>query len=100
MKTTTSCELRVSEVFRFEDGRTVFAGRLLGDEIYIPPCRAELLVNGNVVAVLHVEGEMLPNGDHGAGWRSVSTTEAIGPDVRPANNIDVRLRFDLGEPRD
>jgi hypothetical protein len=100
MKTTTTSELQVAEVFRFEGGRTVFVGKLLGEEKYIPPCRAELLVNDNIVAVIHVEGEMLPNGEHRPGLRSVSTIDELDLSITPVTDTDVRLRFDLSESSD
>jgi hypothetical protein len=95
MKAVAANELSVVEVFHFEDGRTVFVGPFHEGADYIPACRAKLLVNGRVVATLSLEGEMMPNGRHPQGYRSVSTTDAIDSSVGQQNGADIRLRLDL-----
>lgn len=93
MKTVAANELSVVEIFRFEDGRTVFVGPLHEGVPYIPACLAELLVNDRVVATLRIEGEMMPNGRHPEGHRSVSTADAVDSSVGASNGADVRLRL-------
>jgi hypothetical protein len=94
MKTTTTAELLVVEVFRFQDGRTVFAGPIYGEAKYIPACRAELLIDGNAVAEIGLEGEMISNSVHPKGYRSVSTTDAVDLQLDRLKDMDVRLRLD------
>ncbi|MGH2682712.1 MAG: hypothetical protein ACRDIX_05715 [Actinomycetota bacterium] len=64
--------MKIDEVFLLEDGRTVFVGLAETPSGRSGPMTCELFVNGQVVQVLRLEGEIL------ADWspdelRSVST---------------------------
>jgi hypothetical protein len=95
MKTIAANELCVAEVFRFEDGRTVFVGPMHEGSQIIPACRADLLVNDRVVATLRLEGEMMPNGRLHEGYHSVSTADAVDSSISASDGSDVRLRLQL-----
>jgi hypothetical protein len=93
METSFCQQLDVVEIFRFADGKTVFVGPLHGDAKYVPPCNAELVVNGHTVGVVHLEGEMMPNGRHPKGYRSLSTTDVDKVKGLSPNNDEIRLRI-------
>lgn len=95
METLLCQQLDVIEVFRFSDGRTVFVGPVHGDLKYIPPCDAELVVNGNVVGTVHLEGEMMPNGQQPVGYRSVATSDVV--DLKSPKSDEVCLRIPLAK---
>jgi hypothetical protein len=70
-------EMRVVELFRFGDGRTVFAGPITSDAGIIGRCDCRLVVGGVERATIQIEGEMIPNGSHPEGHRSVSTRQQV-----------------------
>ena len=98
MKTTVCQELKVVDVFRFADGKTVFVGRFDGDASYIPPCEAELFINDHSVASLHIEGEMMTDRPHPNGYRSVSTTDTINLIVMSPVNDEICLKISQRTP--
>lgn len=70
-------EMQIVDLFQFRDGRAVFVGRISSSAPVIGACTCRLLVDGVERATIHVEGEMIPNGTHPEGHRSVSTTEPV-----------------------
>ncbi len=86
LKTTqqpTACShfvMAVMDVFVFEDGRTVFVGRVTSGPNYIPASECELLLAGAPVGRFRIEGEMIPLAKAKKDLRSISTTEKV--DVR------------------
>lgn len=98
MKTTVCQELKVVDVFRFADGKTVFVGQFDGDATYIPACEVELFVNDHSVASLHIEGEMMTDRPHPNGYRSVSTTDSINLNVMSPGNDEICLRISQNIP--
>ncbi len=70
-------EMHVEDVFHFTDGRTVFIGSITGGAKFIRRCRCELLLDGVVVQILEIEGEMIPSGQSATESRSVSTLEPV-----------------------
>lgn len=93
MATTAVFELEVADTFHFTDGRTVFVGPVQSETQYIPPGQAELVVNGQVVAVIELEGEMIPSSRHPLGYRSVSTTDSADLGPLSPSDAEVRLRI-------
>jgi hypothetical protein len=53
--------MKIDEVFRFEDGRTIFVGVVETPSTRVDPRTCELLVDGRIIQVLKVEGERLTN---------------------------------------
>ena len=80
MKTATSFEMTIVDLFRFSDGRTVFVGRIDGEAKFIRPCRCELRVDGVLRSVIQLEGEMMPDRNSPEGYRSVSTRDSVSLD--------------------
>lgn len=92
MNGMTPFEMKIIELFRFVDGRTVFVGSIEGDVKFIPPCRCELLVDGVPTAALQIEGEMIPDRTSPAGYRSVSTRDAVCLERQLLSTSECRLR--------
>lgn len=86
-------ELKVLDVFRFQDGRTVFVGPVQSETKYISRSQADLVVDGHVVAIVELEGEMIPNGRHPLGYRSVSTIDAVDFQSISPTEAEVSLRI-------
>lgn len=53
-------EMLVDEVFIFNNGRTVFAGRVLVGSQFIKKCKCDLYSNEVKVDTFDLEGEMMP----------------------------------------
>jgi hypothetical protein len=88
-------EFVVSDVFSFEDGRTVFTGRLVGESPYLKPCWADLLVDGIATCSLLLEGEMMPLHSKDRLMRSLSTHDEVPIDLKSVSKgIFLRLRED------
>ena len=66
--------LVIEDVFRFQDGRTVFAGVVDEPHGYIGRGTFELVVDGELRGGFLIEGEMLAAGGDGS-KRAVSTTD-------------------------
>ena len=71
-------EMRVTDRFNFQEGRTVFVGKVSGHPGPIRSLVCELRVDKNSIGRITLEGEMLreAQGDR-SGLRSVSTLDAI-----------------------
>jgi hypothetical protein len=69
--------MRIRDAFSFQDGRTVLVGPVEGAEGYIPATMCEIWVNGQKLATVRIEGEMIPCGSDN-GQRAVSTHDATG----------------------
>lgn len=52
--------ISIEDVFQFDDGSTIFVGRMVGGGNVITPSNAELLVNGVSLGSLRLEGERMP----------------------------------------
>ena len=72
-----SLEMRVVDLFRFNDDRTGFVGPVKGDVAFLgqPTCR--LVVNGIERAIGDLVGEMIPDRIHPEGHRAVSTQQSV-----------------------
>jgi hypothetical protein len=90
-------EMKVVDVFRFADGRTVFFGHIKTTANFIGPCACELLVDGNREATLRLEGEIVPDPLPADGSRVLCTRDQIGIVQKDAQVHDCRLRaVDVG----
>ena len=69
--------MQIQDVFRFRDGRTVFVGPTEGGPSYIGAGLAEILHEGELCAVIRIEGESLSVGPtpNSSSHRSISTAE-------------------------
>lgn len=92
MNPSVCFEMMIAELFRLSDGRTVFVGHVEGETKFIRPCQCELLMDGVRKALVAVEGEMIPEGRHPAGFRSVATRDAIALDTQQVATSDCRLK--------
>lgn len=72
-----SFRMRIDDAFAFEDGRTVFVGIVTTSRGYVAPLRCDLIVDGQVIQQLTLEGEMLPAKRVASAERSVSTVERV-----------------------
>ena len=95
-------EMKIIDLFRFADGRTVFVGPIKGDVKFVRPCRCELLVNGVPTCAIQIEGEMIPDRTSPEGYRISKMVEGI--DARrvrqlggTGGKIMVYLRMDVPE---
>ena len=86
-------ELRIDDVFSFEDGRTVFAGKLLRESDYIRACDAELVVERKTVGTIHLEDEMMPLNSPDKAIRSVSTMDCLEIEIDRLKNGNSVLRW-------
>jgi hypothetical protein len=68
--------MTVSDVFHFEDGRTIFVGPVESQEGNIRPCECEVIVNGEIKGTLKIDGEEIPKGKKTAD-RAISTSQRI-----------------------
>ncbi len=91
MPTTTVFEMKIIEVFHFADGRTIMVGPVGIDTPFIEPCGCQLLVNGIPQGSLKIEGEMIPDRTHDAGYRVVSTHCVVQLDRELVQQGDCRL---------
>jgi hypothetical protein len=80
---STGChfEMAVRDVFGFDEGRTVFVGKISQGPEFIRACKCELLVAGVPVARFMIEGEMIPMRKEQKNLRAVSTIEKIDSDL-------------------
>ncbi|HZD69321.1 MAG TPA: hypothetical protein VFA45_10535 [Actinomycetes bacterium] len=77
--------MKIVEMFRFEDGRTVIVGHVRGGPPFIRQRPCELVIDGRVVQRLTLEGEMLPEKRISDDRRSVATFDDVqltGEDLR------------------
>ena len=74
---TVTFKMKIAEVFRFRDGRTVLVGPIDGTSAMLRACTCELLVNGVKRQEIRIEGEMMPGTAHEQGYRSVSSKDAV-----------------------
>lgn len=89
-------ELDVREVFHFSDGRTVFAGEVVGEApSYIPPCDCELWLDGRISGRFRIEGEMLSTPRPTPSMRAVSTRSRVTTFSDTIDKHQVVLRCDL-----
>ena len=84
--------MAVRDVFAFENGRTVFAGKVTCGPNYIPACDCELLVAGAPVARFRIEGEMMPVDKARKDLRSVSTSEKVDAGLIKRSKGQCKLR--------
>lgn len=73
--------MRIRDVFRFKDGRTVLVGEVEGEDNLIPTDLCELAVDGEVRGRFRIEGEMIECGAGADGpgrLRSISTRRLGG----------------------
>ncbi len=96
MNMMTCFELKMVDLFRFADGRTVLVGPVEGDVKFIRSCKCELLVDGVPKSIIHIEGEMMPDRASPEGYRSVWTRDAVSLDRKLLSTSECRLRF-IGE---
>ncbi len=68
--------MRISEVFHFNNGKTVLVGPIEKGPELIPAQPCEILVDGNRRQLIRIEGEMLPS-NASQEKRSVSTTDSV-----------------------
>jgi hypothetical protein len=92
MNTPTAFEMKIVEMFRFSDGRTVFVGPIETDAQFLGACRCELVVDGVSRSVVSIEGEMMPDRQHEEGYRSLSTTDAVALERHTIEKSECRLR--------
>ena len=69
----------IKDVFRFEDGTTVFAGNVLEGPQFIHGGEFELAIGGKRLGIVHLDGERM-SGSAQAGIRSISITPPLGFD--------------------
>lgn len=72
--------MRIDDAFRFEDGRTVFVGIVASSHTFVTPARCDLIVDGQVIQRVTLEGEMLPAKRSASDMRSISTLDHVIPD--------------------
>lgn len=72
----TSLEMTIIEKFNFEDGRTVFAVAVNGEEYHIPTCYYDLVIDNQKVDELFVEGEVLINNKGQSPYKAVATSDS------------------------
>lgn len=79
---TSNLRMTISDVFRFSDGRTVFTGSMRDAPAHIGSCQAELIVDGQPVASMPIEGEQM--GGRRPDLRAFSTLARVPPlsDIR------------------
>lgn len=92
MTTQTVFDMRIVDMFRFGDGRTVLIGSVTGGPPFIVPCRCCLLVDDTQRAVIWLEGEMFPDRRHPEGYRSVSTRDEVNLEQAEVKAGICRLR--------
>ena len=68
-------EMKVIDVFHFQNGQTVLAGLIEDHQELIRSCQAEILIDGKVQETIKILGEMLPDRRHPQGYRAISTLE-------------------------
>jgi len=66
-------EMQIEEIFGFNDGQTVFSGKVLLGPLFIKKCRCDLYSNDVKVETFDLEGEMMPLRKGRLEARSVST---------------------------
>ena len=92
-KPNMALEFIVGDVFRFEDGRTVFTGRLVSEFPYLKPCRADLLVDDVLICSVFLEEEMMPLHRKDRLMRSVSTRDEVPIDLKSVSRGRLVLRL-------
>ncbi|MEA1950932.1 MAG: hypothetical protein U9N87_06075 [Planctomycetota bacterium] len=92
MNTVTTFEMKIVEMFRFSDGRTVFVGPIETNASFLGACRCELVVDGVSTSIINIEGEMMPDHQHEKGYRSLSSLDAVDLESDAIQKSDCRLR--------
>jgi hypothetical protein len=77
MNNTLEFEMRIVDLFKFSDGRTVFVGPITGSINFVRSCNCQLIVDGTAQGTIQIESEMIPDGQHPEGHRSLSTREPV-----------------------
>lgn len=93
-----SLDFVVDDVFSFQDRRTVFAGRLLGESSYVKPCRADVVIEGVVKCSVLLEEEMMPLNREDRSVRGLSTLDQISIDLKRIPKGGIILRLHECEP--
>ncbi len=81
MNTAEPFEMKIVELFRFADHRTVFVGPIHGAKSFIGPCRCDLVIDGNVFHTVTIEGEMIADREPPNGHRALSTLDNVSLDI-------------------
>jgi hypothetical protein len=84
--------MKIAEIFSLQDGRTVFVGLVEAPSTYVGPRRCVLLLDGKVVQVLQIEGEMLPEKRSHDERRVVSTLDELAIPASIIRGSDAELR--------
>ena len=71
--------MHVQDTFLFEDGTIVFTGQMQSEIKFIRECDCEIVLDGEIKAIVHIDGEMRPNLRPGSDptIRAVSTKERL-----------------------
>ena len=96
--------MEVKDIFSFKNGRTVIVGNVENGPSYLPPGEVEVLADGERIALLRIEGEMLSGAGEiprGAGYRAVSTdaTRCFDRDFLKRKRLDLKSRARVPEER-
>jgi hypothetical protein len=69
--------MTIKDIFRFRDGTTVFVGPINGPSCFVSSCECQLYVDGTLRQDIYIEGEMIPDRPHAAGYRALSTKDSV-----------------------
>jgi hypothetical protein len=86
-------EMRIHDLFKFSDGRTVFVGTVTSPTNFIQACKCQLIVNSTVQEMIQIEGEMIPDRPHPEGYRSLSTREPVQLDRETVISTECLLKY-------
>ena len=84
--------MEARDVFSCESGRNVFVGEILHGPDFVSGGPCNLLINGESVLRLDLEGEMLPLRKGREDLRAVSTVQALDCAILETEPTRLRLR--------
>jgi hypothetical protein len=86
-------EMRVREVFRLSDGRTVFVGPMTSDPPFVTSAVCDLIVEGAPVGDVAVSEDLPERREpSSSGDRALSTHDDLDVTAQTVRDRDVRLR--------
>jgi len=85
-------EMRINDVFRLSNGRTVFSGKVVGYDELVGSCKCLLLKGDERKQEFLLEGEMIiKKTDKNNLYRALATTESVELSAENAKTGEWRL---------
>jgi hypothetical protein len=85
-------EMTIVEKFNFSDGRTVFAVLTDDEQMKIPSCSYDLLVNNKKITEVMIDGEMIVESRGKSPYKAITTLDSLKLNHIPFESGKWKLR--------